>query len=202
MKRAFFFIDGFNFYYSINKPCFYRFKWLNYCKLASILKKADDEIKKILFFTAYAEWDQSKVARHKILIKALESEGVETILGRFKSKETRCRNCNWIYKQPIEKQTDVNIAVNLLKFAVKDEFERAYIISGDTDLIPAIRVFRELCPQKEVCIVFPFSRKGEELKTVCDYHIKIKERHLSACILPDPYVLNDGTQLHCPTSWK
>ncbi len=202
MKRAFFFIDGFNFYHSVNHPYLYRYKWLNYYKLASILKRHEDDIKKVILFTAYADWDPKKIARHKLLIKALETERVEVVLGRFKYKDCKCKKCYASYTQPVEKQTDVNIAVNLIKYAVKDEFDTAYIVSGDTDLIPAIKSFKELFPLKKVCVVFPLSRKGEELKSVCDFHIKIKQKHLQACLFPDPVLLPDGTSLSCPTNWK
>ncbi|MGB9006638.1 MAG: NYN domain-containing protein [Candidatus Aminicenantales bacterium] len=201
MKRIYFFIDGFNFYHSVNYPQLFKYKWLNYANLAKILIKQEEKIEKILFFTAFATWDQAKIARHKILIRALDSFGVETIEGRFKTKIIKCRLCKKDFEQPIEKQTDVNIAVNLLRYAVLDKFDKAYIISGDTDLIPAITAAKDLFPQKEIAIVFPFRRKGKELAGICDFHIKIKEDHLKACILPDPVILPDGSTLSRPNNW-
>lgn len=202
MSRACFFFDGFNLYHSIDKPYLCKYKWLSYARLASNLKFIGDEISKVFLFTAYADWDLDKVARHKILLRAQEAEGVEVVLGRFKHKDSKCRKCGSIYLQHIEKQTDVNIAVHLLKSAMMDEFERAYIISGDTDLIPAIKVFREMFPRKEACVVFPFRRKGDELKSVCNYHKKIQDSHLKASLLPNPFVLGDGSSLWRPASWK
>jgi uncharacterized LabA/DUF88 family protein len=201
MKRVYFFIDGFNFYHSVNYPWLFKYKWLNYAELAKILIKKDEKIEKVLFFTAFANWDPPKVARHKILIRALGSFGVETIEGRFKTKQIKCRWCKKFFDQPIEKQTDVNIAVNLLKSAVQDKFDKAYIVSGDTDLIPAIRALKELYPQKEIWVVFPFGRKGKELTSVCDFHIKIKPIHLAACVFPDPLILPDGSVLSRPNNW-
>ncbi len=202
MSRACFFFDGFNFYHSIDKPNLHRFKWLSYARLATNLKFRGDDIRRVVLFTAYANWDQHKVDRHRILLNAQREEGVEVIFGRFKLKDCKCKSCGSFYTQHIEKQTDVNIAVNLLKSAMKDEFDRAYLVSGDTDLIPAIKVFREMFPAKEICVVFPFRRKGEELKTVSHFHRKIQESQLIASLLPDPFVLKDGPVLNCPPSWK
>jgi uncharacterized LabA/DUF88 family protein len=202
MKKVFFFVDGFNFYHSIDLPALRKYKWLNYYKLATILARKDEEILKVILFTAYAEWDEAKVERHKILIRALGSAGVDIVLGRFKTKQVKCRLCYKIFNTWTEKQTDVNIAVNLIRYAILGSYDKAYIISGDTDLIPAIKAFRELFPEKEVCIVFPFSRKGDELKSVCNFHMKIKPGHLEACLLPDPMILKDGTQLLRPESWR
>jgi uncharacterized LabA/DUF88 family protein len=202
MKKAYFFIDGFNFYHSVNYPKFFKYKWLNYRKLAEILIKNDEKIEKVLFFTAFATWDPDKVKRHKILIQALDSVAVETILGKFKIKKAKCRLCCQIYELPIEKQTDVNIAVNLMKFALLDKFDKAYIVSGDTDLIPAIKIFKESFPIKEICIVFPFARRGKELKSICDLHIKIKEHHLISSIFPENISLKDGTLISRPKGWQ
>ncbi|MGB7296826.1 MAG: NYN domain-containing protein [Candidatus Aminicenantales bacterium] len=201
MKRVFFFIDGFNFYHSIDFPGYYKYKWLSYRKLAEILIRQNENIEEVLFFTAFAFWNRPKINRHEILIRALASTGVKTIFGRFKEKEIKCQRCKRYFRQPIEKQTDVNIAVNLLKFAILDRFDKAYIVSGDTDLIPAIEAFRELFPQKEICIVFPFARKGKELAAACCSHIKIKRRHLEACIFPDPVIL-PGKTINKPPAWK
>ena len=42
-----------------------------------------------------------------------------------------------------EKGVDVQIAVDMVKGAIKNEYDTCYLISSDTDLLPAIKIARE-----------------------------------------------------------
>ena len=202
MKKSIFLIDGFNFYHSINSPEHYKYKWLDFSKLASLLSGGNEEIVGIYFFTAYTYWNQDRTKRHNILIRALESVGVETILGQFKEKNTLCKLCaRWFIKH-VEKQTDVNIATYLFKFAIQNVYDKAYIVSGDSDLVPAIKIVKELFPDKEIGIVLPMDRHAKELKNICDFKIKVRPRALNLCIFPENITLNDGRTISCPPTWK
>ena len=101
-----------------------------------------DTLEKVILFTAFATWDPGKVARHKLFIRANESVGVEVVYGEFKRKDKHCRVCKGKYQTFEEKQTDVNIALSLFRLAVTDQYDRAVIVSGDTDLIPSIKAVR------------------------------------------------------------
>lgn len=100
-----------------------------------------------------------------------------------------------------EKRTDVNIAIYLFKLAIQDKFDKAYIISGDSDLIPSIEEVKILFPHKQIGVIIPIGRRAELLKLKCDFHMKIKEKHLKSSILPDIIPLKDNKQLVCPESW-
>jgi len=202
MKRSIFLIDGFNFYHSINTPQYYKYKWLDFSKLATLLIKGKETIVGIYFFTAFAYWNQDKTKRHDILIKALESVGVETVYGQFKEKDILCHICNRWFSKHVEKQTDVNIATYLFKLAAKDLYDRAYIISGDSDLVPAISAIKELYSDKEIGIVIPFGRHTHLLKNICDFKIRLRTRALDLCIFSEEIILNDGTKLVRPSSWS
>jgi len=43
------------------------------------------------------------------------------------------------FKSKEEKETDVNIAVKMMEIAFFGDFDRFYIISGDSDFVPAVR---------------------------------------------------------------
>ena len=101
-----------------------------------------------------------------------------------------------------EKQTDVNIALTLFRLAVEDRFDKAIIISGDTDLLPAVKAVQATFPQKQIGVVIPIGRASEDFKNNVDFHFKMKEHQLKASVLPDPVTLADGTKLHCPVTWK
>ncbi len=42
-----------------------------------------------------------------------------------------------------EKGVDVQIAVDIVRGAIKDEYDRCYLVSSDTDLLPAIKTAQE-----------------------------------------------------------
>jgi uncharacterized LabA/DUF88 family protein len=50
--------------------------------------------------------------------------------------------------------TDVNIASRMLVDSFKDKFDTAFLISGDTDLIPPIREIKSLFPKKGLSLHF------------------------------------------------
>jgi len=109
--------------------------------------------------------------------------------------------CKKTYTTFEEKRTDVNIAIYLFKLAIQDKFDKAYIISGDSDLIPPIEAVKTLFSHKQIGVIIPIGRRAELLKLKCDFHMKIKEKHLKSSILPDIIPLKDNKKLVCPKSW-
>ncbi len=203
MERVVFFIDGFNLYHSIDETsAYHKYKWLNLKKLAHCFVRPDEIINKIYYFTALAMWDVNKVNKHKKLIKALELEGVKPIYGKFKMRDKKCPNCKTIFKRPEEKQTDVNIAIQLLKSAMENEYDKAIIISGDSDLIPSVEAIKTSFPVKKIGVVIPINRRAKELVDICDFHMKLKEKHLASCVFPETIDVGAGVILKCPDSWK
>jgi uncharacterized LabA/DUF88 family protein len=204
MRRIIFFIDGFNVYHALEDDIqYHKHKWLNYAALSKCYITKKDTIERVLYFTAYAHWNPSKVARHKVFIKALELEGVEIVFGKFKKRTKKCRLCYKIYSTFEEKQTDVNIAIKLFQHAIDDDFDRAIIMSGDGDLIPAIKEVKKTFPAKEIGLVIPIGRRSEELKQECDFHMKMKQKHLTASQFPPTIVIDPAKNivLHRPPTW-
>jgi uncharacterized LabA/DUF88 family protein len=101
-----------------------------------------------------------------------------------------------------EKQTDVNIAVYLMRLAIEDKFDTAIIISGDNDLSPAIITAKELFPKKKIGIVSPIGRRSNELEKIADFHKLVRKKHLYSSLLPDTIDLGKGKIIHCPNEWK
>lgn len=56
---------------------------------------------------------------------------------------------------PEEKRTDVNIAVQMLDDAYQDACDRFVIVSGDSDLVPAVNRLKVRFPKKEVVVYVP-----------------------------------------------
>jgi uncharacterized LabA/DUF88 family protein len=203
MGRVFFFVDGFNLYHALDRvPRYHKYKWISLTKLVNCYCLTKDTLAGIEYFTTLATWDAGKVARHRIFIRAQESEGVGVVYGEFKRKDKRCTLCHNTFRTFEEKQTDVNIALRLFQFAVQDRYDKAIIISGDTDLIPAVKAVHSTFPGKQIGVVIPIGRASEDFKKQADFHHKMKEFHLASSRLPDTLVLRDGTTLKCPPNWK
>jgi uncharacterized LabA/DUF88 family protein len=202
MNRIAFFIDGFNLYHALlNNPAYNKYKWLNYFELAKLYITKKDSIVDVFYFTALAHWNSDKVKRHKLYIKALENAGVKTVYGEFKRKTRKCRICHKEYKSYEEKQTDVNIALYLFKLAVQDKFDKAFLISGDSDLIPSIETVRSTFPEKTIFVILPIGCRSESLKHTADSYMKMKEKHLISSLFPESITLPNGEILNKPSGW-
>lgn len=211
VNRTTFLIDGFNIYHSIikaSKVLGKSTKWLNYKSLCdSYLPQISKDAKttKIYYFTAYANHlsghDPDKVKRHKNYISCLEDLGLVTVLGRFKEKYVYCHNCKKEIRKHEEKETDVAISIKLFEIFHKDECDTAVILTGDTDIIPAIKTVKSIFGNKNIISLFPYHRKNEELKSVSDMHFSIKRETYLKHLLPNPYKLKGGTEIIKPASW-
>lgn len=203
MAKVYVLVDGFNLYHALDtNPAYHAFKWLSLTRLAHCFVLGRDTLAGVEYFTTLATWDPAKVSRHKIFIKANEAEGVKITYGEFKRKQRKCSECGQLSRTFEEKQTDVNIAIRLFELAVQDQYDNAIIVSGDTDLIPAVKAVQKTFPAKKIGVVIPIGRASEDLKMQTDFHHKMKVHHLSTSRFLDVIALQDGSTLECPHRWK
>jgi len=201
-KRTICLIDGFNIYHSLEENSnFRKYKWLNLRRLAECFVARDETLIDVLYFSAYAFWQPDKVVRHKTYIKALLTANVKPILSEFKQKDRKCKKCNTIYKSYEEKQTDVQIAISLFKASIDGIYDKAIIISGDSDLIPALQAVKTKFPLKTIHLLFPPNRASESLKKVADSYSRIKEGHLRGSQFPNVIDLGNNQALSKPSEW-
>jgi len=202
MARYAFYIDGFNVYYALQQnPHYRKYKWLDYRKLAETAVGAKDEITGVFYFTAFVGWKPRSVSRHKAYIRALRSAGVETVLGRFMEKHVKCHSCHQFFTTHEEKQSDVNIALKLVTDAVEDLYDKALIVSADSDLIPAISSIQRLVPDKEIGVMFPIGRNSYELLRKAAFRLKMSQKLLRDCQFPDEIKVG-STIIERPKSWR
>lgn len=201
MERIAFLIDGFNLYHSISaNPALHKYKWINLYSLAEILIPRSDKLTGVYYFTAIAHWDQQKAAKHRLFIRVQEFYGVQSIYGKFKFRDKKCNICHKYYKTPEEKQTDVNIAIKLLTLAIQDDYDTAIILSGDSDLIPSVNAVKSTFPGKRIGVAIPINRTANELQNTVHFHMRIKEKHLKSCLLPEQIEI-DGRKITRPQTW-
>jgi hypothetical protein len=175
-KRCTIYVDGFNWYFGVfqHRPAW---KWLNVQSYFEALR-LDENVVAIKFFTALVEPRKhisAKRDRHKRLLKALGTlPKVKIILGKYQERTVTCqaRDCmrRLEYLVPEEKKTDVNIAVNLLEDAFRNQTDSMVIVSGDSDLEPAVEWVRQNYPQIKTTIYIPVLEDERHLRRNDNYH--------------------------------
>jgi uncharacterized LabA/DUF88 family protein len=200
MSRYCFYIDRFNVYHALRNN-YRKLLWLNYRSIAETAIGPKDEIVGIYYFSAFVTWKPGAVFNHKEYIKALRSVGVEFVQGKFKKKTLKCHKCHAEYNTHEEKQTDVNIAVKIVADAASNKFDKAVIISADSDLIPAIRTVHQLTPEKEVGVMMPIGRNSIELRQEADFRRKMKRQHLEDCQFAQRLKIGSDI-VECPERWR
>jgi uncharacterized LabA/DUF88 family protein len=197
MKRVSCFIDGFNLYHAIHelKPRQHNLKWVDLHGLVSaFVVPSKESLTHVFYFSAYATWIPDAYTRHRQYVKALEMNGVTPIMGQFKKKKLKCgATCgqSWVTRE--EKESDVNIAIQLLHHAHIDTYEKAFVLTADSDLCPAIDLVLDSFPEKEISIVTPPGRYeiARQLRNMATTH-KIKQKHLKKHLLPENLTDTDG----------
>lgn len=184
-KRSIVYIDGFNFYYGAVRDGPY--KWLNLQRFFEIIRP-HDEIQAIRYFTALVNGRRQR--NQLAYLEALETLPlVETILGRFKIKQITCAvsACRFAgprrFRVPEEKRTDVNIGIRMLDDAYQDLCDQFILVTGDSDLVPAVHTVKERFPRMKVIVYVPARTRvrgaAVELRGAAD-----KSRHLPLEKLP------------------
>lgn len=139
----------------------------------------------IYYFSAYAEWLTEPAKRHKAYVSALTARGVTPVLGRFKDKSLGCSSCGHRWTGHEEKQTDVNLALWMVREAYRSNYDEAFLVSQDSDLAPAIDLIHEFPRHRNVKLIGPPGRPhSKELISATDKQTKIKAIHLERSLLP------------------
>jgi uncharacterized LabA/DUF88 family protein len=186
MRRVCVYIDGFNLYHAIEALKNPVLKWVSYRTLAESFLRSGEELSRVCFFTAVLTWDKEKQARHKNFIKAQKACGVEVIESNFRRTMRHCRLMDRYCPRHEEKQTDVAFALAVYSDAIKGLFDRAVLITADSDQVPLVRSLRRDFPEKKITLAAPPERGGEarELGAAVHERIPITVGRLSGCRLP------------------
>ena len=91
------------------------------------------------FSTTPTHRSQAKQARHASYLRCLRGTGVHAELARFKGKHVYCPRCGAYFVSHEERETDVAIGARLFEVCQSDEADTVVLMSGDTDLAPAVR---------------------------------------------------------------
>ena len=134
----------------LNEP---HLKWVDLMRLMHRqISPKTETVQAVYYFSAYAYWLPDQKIRHEQYVAALNASGVQVVLGQFKDKHKHCHDCGTTWVQHEEKETDVNVALYVLNEAYRNTYDRAYIISRDSDLKPAVEMVKMQFPEKEIFI--------------------------------------------------
>ncbi len=204
-NRVIFYVDGFNLYHGLHEKWGTRYLWLDLVAVARSLRPASELIA-VKYFTASVLNDPGAQSRQDTYIDALKAahpHEVQVTMGRYQQKTRVCRNCGkpWVLYE--EKETDVNIAVTLLADAVAREADSFIVISGDSDIAPAVRMARMLNPEAFFSAAFPPNRYSAELKALMPASFHIGRAKIAQSLLPDAVpVASNSTILERPAKWR
>ncbi len=157
-KNVAIYVDGLNFYHGTKELPFENSANVNLSSLSKTFLKKDQKLVKIHYFSTYASWDKKKSSLHANYVKRLKESGVEVTMSHFKKRKIRCEKCKNEWTTHEEKETDVRLALQILLDALEDIYDVAFVLSGDSDLVPALELVKELRPNKRILIALPKHR--------------------------------------------
>ncbi|MGH3681861.1 MAG: NYN domain-containing protein, partial [Natronosporangium sp.] len=153
-------MDGFNLYHGVHQLAGRRHLWLDLERLSRNLLPDDHQLSAVKYFTAPVRGTSRSRHRQDRYLQALDVHcaALKITTGRFQKQTRRCWSCGTQWTTYEEKESDVNLAIALVEDAALDRFDTALVISGDSDLVPAVRAAKRLRPETEVVAVFPPGR--------------------------------------------
>ncbi len=206
-RRAVVYVDGFNLDYGALRggPR----KWLDLERYFTLLRK-DDDIRRIYYFTALIDGPRSP--NQQAYLRALAQRPlVETVLEQFKRKKVRCNVKACTYKgsrtfvSQEEKRTDVNIGIQMLDDAYCDECDLLVLVSGDSDLVPAVDTVKTRFPDKRVIVYVPTRNRTRgaavELRAAADQNRSLPLGLLARAQFPTSVPDGCGGQINKPADW-
>ena len=188
MERAIAYVDGFNLYHAIdalNRP---HLHWVNLWTIATSFLREGQTLSAVNYYSAYATWLPGTSTRHRQYTAALAATGVALHMSRFSTRRHRCFTCGASWDSHEEKQTDVQMAVDIVADCLENKFDLALVITADSDLNPAISKVRETRGKRLLMIAPPgrFNRARD-----LQFTHQIRPGRIARHLLP-PQIDEDG----------
>ena len=177
--------------------------------------RLDEDVVAVKFFTALVDpvkHVSRRRDRQKRYMKALGTlPKVKIILGKHQERTVTCRAADCMrrlaYQVPEEKKTDVNMAVNLLEDAFRGLTDSMVIVSGDSDLEPAVEWVRRNYPHVKTTVYIPVLEDEREERRNHNYHrmgVTCKPLPLADItrhLLPTTVRVNENETITRPDEW-
>lgn len=207
--RAALYVDGFNLYHPIRRmgPDYNHLKWACLWTLGKNLTEPHgQELIKVAFCTAVPSVRQSveKRDRHIRFNQAQRARGVHIIEGHYVPEPIEEDGIPNGEVKWTEKQTDINVALELILDGLRDVYDVALLLSADTDQVATARVFSEqLAPKgKKLVGVAPPDRSAPI--GYSNYGIQtvgLKRIDIERCVMPDTIEVDGKVVVHRPAEY-
>ncbi|MFO0935724.1 MAG: NYN domain-containing protein [Gemmataceae bacterium] len=153
------YVDGFNLYYGLLYAKYTKLKWLDLLALSNRLVGVNQTVVEVNYFTSLINDPEDKRLRQLNYVNALIAHsGCHVIKGNYVRNIVICKQCGFQQLFHSEKMTDVNIASKLITDSIERRSDVALIVSGDSDLVPAIIASKRICPERKILARFPPER--------------------------------------------
>ncbi|MDE2867988.1 MAG: NYN domain-containing protein [Chloroflexota bacterium] len=209
MLRTNVYIDGFNLYYGALRKTPYR--WLDLRGLCRRILRSGHDLQRIRYFTADVKpspSDRGKDMRQQLYQRALRTlPETEIHKGRFVQRPRwmpLARPIPGILERILvdrveEKGSDVNLATYLMLDAAQQDFQAAYVMSNDTDLVEPIRLVRQTF-SLPVHVVSPHRTRSRRLEASATSYALLDHTLLPECQFPRALSDRRGA-FHKPPEW-
>ncbi|MBU2446610.1 MAG: NYN domain-containing protein [Bacteroidetes bacterium] len=201
-KRIIFYIDGFNLYFDLRSKRWEKYYWLDLVKFCSQFLKPYQDLIEVNYFTAIQK-SRGKQDRQDLFLSANKlNHKFNLFLGKYLEKEMNING--QLIKTYEEKETDVHIAVKMIRDVVFDRCDISVLISTDSDLIPPIDFIHEYKPNHKIFVYFPPARFSYDLKQKSTNIIYLQNHESKFLIsqFPAELPLPNGYVLKRPNSWS
>ena len=197
------YVDGFNLYHGLKDSRGRKDLWLDLHSVLASYLQVGQQLVAVHYFTALVNGSAARL-RQQTYLDALQAHPgtVVTHVGRFQSKTITCRACRQTFQSMEEKESDVSLAVQIVEDGAAGRFDTAFIVSGDSDMIPAVRSVRRTAPSKRLVAIFPPKRSSVELQGAADATLRIYPRVPRAHQLPHTVVDAVGNRFTRPQYWS
>lgn len=202
-ERIIAYIDGYNLYYGLREKGWKWAYWLDVQAMAKALLKPGQALVLTKYFTSVVKRPEDRRRRQAIYLEALQTlTEFEIYYGHFLADTITCRACGATHETYHEKMTDVNIAVQMISDAYRDQFDTALLVSADSDLVSPVTAVRQLFADKRVVVALPPARWSKALSQAANGYLHIGPNTLSKCLFPDQLRKPDGFVLQRPAEWR
>ncbi len=202
-KQAMVFIDGSNWYHAMKSIGLYSSR-IDYWNFARKLSEEHRSVVEIRYYVGKVSGDLTRTREQEQFLNTIKNQNVRVVLGSVEKQRVQ-PDKNQIQQtlkklrgafsdlNPMildelerlmsegtyvdkEKKVDVNLAVDMVARAMKNEFDVAYLVSADSDFVPAVEIVRET--GKKVFAATP--GHGYGLKNAVNSFIRLPKEWFSA----------------------
>lgn len=147
--KTYLFIDGTNLY-AAQYELFGPKKYLSFSGfIKEVEKKIGARFNKIYFYASYSPKPEKPTKKQKLYLKneALFYRNVKRTKNTVFFRGYRSKTSGK------EKEVDVKLTADIISFGFLDEYNFAYLFTGDADFLQALFTVRRFCPKKKLNLV-------------------------------------------------